>query len=179
MDVHGHGTGVTVLELMLTLAIAAVLLGLAIPAYETFINRQRMRAAVTGLHGDLLAARSQAVFRGVAVIACPGAPTDGCSGTSDWSAGWIVFEDLDGDREHDTDEPLLRHGRPPEAIAIFTPASRAALRFLPDGSTPGSNASISLCGRGGPAKARKLVISNIGRIRRDRYPNVIEANCPG
>jgi type IV fimbrial biogenesis protein FimT len=179
MDIHGHGTGFTVLELMVTLAVAAVLLGLAIPAYETFINRQRMRAAVTGLHGDLLAARSQAVFQGIAVIACPGSPDDGCSGSNDWSAGWIVFEDHDGDREHDSGEPLRRRGSPPEAVAVFTPVSRTALRFLPDGSAPGSNVSISLCGRGGPARARKLVISNIGRIRRDDHPNVDEALCPG
>ena len=178
MDIHGHGTGFTVFELMVTLAAAAILLGLAVPSYESFINRQHMKAAVAGLHNDLLAARSQAVYRGMIVVACPGGPATGCSGLSDWSGGWIVFEDQNGDRQLDAGEPLLRHGQPPRAVLIRAPSSRPELRFFPDGSTPGSNGSIGLCGRAGPAGARRLVISNIGRIRRDVYPGIDPARCP-
>ena len=177
MHIHAHGTGITVLELMVTLAIAAILLGIAVPSYESFINRQRMKAAVAGLHNDLLAARSQAVYRNAVVVACPGDPQSGCTGRSEWSGGWIVFEDRDDDRQLSGEEKTLRHGQPPEAVAVHAPASRPELRFFPDGSTPGSNGSISLCGRDGPPGARRLVISNIGRIRRDLHPGVDPALC--
>lgn len=177
MKIHGHGTGATVFELMVTLAVASILLGLAVPSFESFTTRQRMKAAVAGLHQDLLAARSQAVYRGAVVVACPGNPQSGCTGGSDWTGGWIVFEDRNGNRQLSGDEPLLRHGLPPDAIAVHAPASRHELRFFPDGSTPGSNGSISLCGRDGPEGARRLVISNIGRIRRDAFPGVDPALC--
>ena len=178
MPIHSHGTGATVLELMVTLSIAAILLSLAAPSYEAFTNRQRMKAALGALHADLMAARSQAVYRNRIVVACPGNPADGCTSGSNWSKGWIVYEDGNGDRQRQEDEHLLRHGMPHEAVAIHSPASRPELRFFPDGSTPGSNGSISLCGRGGPEQARRLVISNIGRIRRDTFPGVNPGLCP-
>ena len=178
MRIHGHGTGFTVFELMVTLAVAAILLCLATPSFESFTDRQRMKAAVNSLHMDLQAARGQAVFRSAEVVACPGAPGSGCSGGSDWSAGWIVFEDDNGDQQRQEEEMLLRHGQPHETIAIHAPESRPLIRFFPDGTTPGSNGSIGLCGHGGPEGARRLVISNIGRIRRDLYPDIDPSLCP-
>ena len=178
MRIHGHGTGFTVLELMVTLTIAAILLSLATPSYTAFSNRQRMKAAVGSLHQDLVAARSHAVYRSGIVVACPGVANGGCSGGNDWSEGWIVFEDHNNDRLHQAEEPLLRQGQGVTGVSIHAPASRSELRFFPDGSTPGSNGSISICGRGGPENARRLVISNIGRIRRDSFPQVDPALCP-
>lgn len=178
MNIHGHGTGITVIELMVTLAVAAILLTVAAPSLEAFSNRQRMKAAVNALHNDLMAARSQAVYLNTVVTVCPGVPDSGCTGASDWTGGWIVFEDFNGDRQRQESERLMRHGQSFEAIEIHAPASRQEIRFFPDGSTPGSNGSISLCGRGGPAGAKKLVISNIGRIRRDSYPGIDPGLCP-
>ena len=177
MKVHGHGTGATVFELLVTLSIAAILLGIAAPSYEAFSNRQRMKAAIAALHHDLLAARGQAIFRHSVVVACPGTPGSGCS-NSDWSGGWLVFEDSNDDRQYQESESLLRRGMGHAAIRIHSPASRSQIRFLPDGSTPGSNTSIGLCGRGGPEHAKRLVISNIGRIRRDHFPGVDPSLCP-
>jgi type IV fimbrial biogenesis protein FimT len=182
MQIHGHGTGkhagVTALELMITLAIAAVLLATGLPSYERFTQRQRMKAAVEALHNDLLAGRIDAVYRNTIVLACPGDPALGCSGTNDWTEGWIVFRDPNRDRSRQPDEALLRHGQGVEQVHIFSADSRIEIHFFPDGSAPGSNGSISLCGLGGPEMARKLVISNVGRIRRDTAPDVAADLCP-
>jgi type IV fimbrial biogenesis protein FimT len=185
MGINGHGTGnrrqraFTVLELLVTLTIAAILLLTGIPAFEQFTRRQHLRAAVGNLHNDLLAARSEAVFRNVSAVACPGTIPGGCSGASNWSNGWIVFADDNGDRQYQPGEALVRHGQVFEAVAVHGTAGRSSIRFLPDGSAPGSNGSIGFCGRGGPPQARKLVISNIGRIRRDDYPGIDPDSCPG
>ena len=184
MDIHGHGTGVyrqrafTVLELLVTLAIAAILMVTGVPTFQHFTWRQHMRAAVGNLQNDLLAARSEAVYRNASVVACPGDPTTGCSNSSDWSGGWIVFDDPDEDRQRQPDETLLRRGQVFGQVAIAGNNSRTRIRFLPDGSSPGSNGTIDFCGPGGPAQARKLVISNIGRIRRDDHPDVDPSHCP-
>ena len=184
MGIHGHGTGqkfqgaFTVLEMMVTLAIAAILLATGVPSFQQFLTQQRMRVAVSSLQMDLLAARSQAVYRNAVVVACPGAPENGCSGASDWTGGWIIFEDENRDRQHQDDEPLLRHGQQHAQIEIHGPAQRTEVRFFPDGSAPGSNASMSLCGSDGPRGARKLVISNIGRIRVDTFEALDPAFCP-
>ena len=183
MDIHGHGTGTrrragfTVLELLVTLTIAAILLVTGAPTFQQFTWKQRMRAAVGHLHNDLLVARSEAVFGSVSTVACPGAPRTGCADSTDWSRGWIVFSDLNGDQQRQPEEAVLRHGQALEALAITGTRGRDRVRFLPDGSAPGSNGTIGFCGLGGPERARKLVISNIGRIRRDRYPGIDPERC--
>ena len=182
MQIQGHGTGkcagLTALELVITLAVMAVLLTTALPSWERFTQRQRMKAAIGALHNDLLAGRVDSIYRNNSVLACPGDPTLGCSGGNDWSAGWIVFRDPNRDGLRQLDEELLRHGQGVEQVRIFSAKSRSEVRFFPDGSAPGSNGSISLCGLGGPEKARRLVISNVGRIRRDEAPKTDTALCP-
>lgn len=185
MRIQAHGTGIqrmtafTVLELLVTLVVAAILLLTAVPSFQHFTQRQHMKAAVSGLHNGLLLARNEAVHRNIAVVACPGDDADGCTGGRDWSGGWIVFPDLNDDRQRQANETLLLHGqRSGNPFANSSPG-RTSIRFLGDGTTPGSNASISFCGRGGPPQARKLVISNIGRIRQDAAPDIDPDLCPG
>ena len=168
----------TVLELMITLAIAGILLASGIPSFQQFSYRQHMKAAVLGLQNDLTLARAEAVYRNEDALACPGSPSAGCGGSNDWSAGWIVFGDSNRDRQRQDSEPLLRHGQGYEHLVIRSSASRTSVRFFPDGSTPGSNGSITFCGLGGPDQARKLVISNLGRIRRDSVPDLDTDLCP-
>jgi type IV fimbrial biogenesis protein FimT len=183
MRIHGHGTGIhrqaafTVLELLVTLTIAAILLVTGVPALHQFTWRQHMRAAVGNLHNDLLAARNEAVFRGVSMVACPGDPGAGCADSADWSGGWIVFPDHNDDRRRQPEETVLRHGQVFEALSITGSRGRDRIRFLPDGSAPGSNGTIGFCGFGGPPQARKLVISNVGRIRRDLFPDIGPERC--
>ena len=178
MRIHAHGTGFTVLELLVVLTIAAVLLVLGVPSLQQFTQRQHMKAAIGGLHNDLLLARSEAVFTGIEVIACPGAPDTGCSDSLDWTGGWIVFADTNGDRQRQADETLLRHGQLFERLRVTGSRGRRYVRFYPDGSAPGSNGSFYFCGAGGPPAARKLVVSNVGRIRRDEATDIDPALCP-
>ena len=170
--------GFTVIELMVTLSITAILLSLGIPAFQDYSLRQRMNASISALHNDLLYGRSQAIYRNTQVVACAGSPAGGCTESTDWTAGWIVFSDSDTDRQHQDGEDLLRHGQGLKNIMIHSSASRTNLRFYPNGTTPGSNGSFSLCGLGGPEHARKLVISNLGRIRRDEAENLDPIHCP-
>jgi len=168
----------TILELMITASIMAILVTLGIPAFKDYALKQRLNAAVNELHGDLLLARSQAIHRDMQVTACPGDSTVGCAGSTEWSDGWIVFGDSNEDREYQDNEDVLRHGQGVEYMAIHSSSGRTSIRFYPNGSAPGSNTSISFCGLGGPEKARKLVISNLGRVRRDDFPGISAEACP-
>ena len=182
MELHGTGnsrqSGVTALELLITLSISGLLLVTGAPALQQFSRLQEIKAATTALQQDLLAARGDAVLNGRVVIACPGAPESGCASGPDWSGGWIVFEDSDGDRALSVGEAVIRQGQLMQEVTVLTTSGRGPLRFFPDGSAPGTNMSISLCGLSGPADARKLVVSNIGRIRRDTWPDLDTNRCP-
>jgi type IV fimbrial biogenesis protein FimT len=180
MNLNGPQTryGFTVMELMVSISITAILLSLGVPAFQEYSLRQRMNASISALHSDLLYGRSQAVYRNSQVVACPGKPRDGCAVSTDWTAGWLIFDDLNTDRQLQDGEDLLRHGQGLEDIMIHSSSGRTNFRFYPNGTTPGSNGSFSLCGLGGPDHARKLVISNLGRIRRDVADSLDPIHCP-
>jgi len=173
-----NSSAFTLLELMITISIVAILATLGVPAFVEFTQKQAISAAINSLHSDLLLARSRAIYEDVPVVACPGNAQSGCTDSAEWSRGWIVFADFNADRTLQDDETLVRRAMPVEHMAINSSTGRTSFRFYPNGSTPGSNGSISFCGPGGPKLARKLVISNLGRIRRDVAPGLDSSNCP-
>jgi len=170
--------GFTLLEMLLVVTIAAILLILGVPAFQDFGSRQRMSASVHMLHSHLALARDRAIRFNVHVIACPGNLDDGCKSGSDWSDGWMVFSDLSGDGQYQPLETVHRIEDGLEQMVIHSSSGRPKLHFYPNGSAPGSNGSITFCDRRGPAHARKLVVSNTGRIRRDEAPGMDDRHCP-
>lgn len=95
--------GFTLLELMITIALAAILLGVALPSFTGVINSNRVTNKSNDLVGALNIARGQAPFLGHRVSVCASADGTSCSGSTAWNAGWIVFVDggaagvVDGD----------------------------------------------------------------------------------
>lgn len=83
--------GFTLLELLVTLSIAAILLAVAIPSYRGVVQRNAMAAAVNDLVGDLNYARSEAVTRGQMVLVCKSANQTACTTNGGWNQGWIVY----------------------------------------------------------------------------------------
>jgi type IV fimbrial biogenesis protein FimT len=171
-------TAFTLLEMMITIAIMAILVTMGVPAFVEFSQKQAISAAINSLHNDLLLARSHAIYEDVPVVACPGAAPSGCTDSTQWSDGWIVFADSNADRAMQVNETVIRSGMAIEHMVIQSSRGRTSFRFYPDGSTPGSNGSVSFCGPGGPELARKLVISNLGRIRRDDATGMDSSKCP-
>lgn len=170
--------GFTLLELVITMSIVIILTLIAAPAFNGWQAKQRMNSAVHALQQDLLAARSQAIVLAANIVACPGDVVSGCSGGNDWSLGWMVFQDLDGDRSLDPAEPLIRNTAAISRVRISSSASRTSLRFYPNGTAPGSNGSIWFCGARGPEHAQRLVLSNVGRLRREDFDGLEWEDCP-
>lgn len=176
--IERHGTGFTVLECLIVISIMAILLVQGVPALQDYGLRQRMSAAMHALHSHLATARNDAIRFNVEIVACPGSEVTGCRDDSNWDKGWLVFEDLNGDRQHQETERLLAAEPGLDQIMIRSNIGRRELRFLPSGTAPGSNSSISFCDMRGPLLARKLVISNLGRIRREAAADTSSSSCP-
>lgn len=84
--------GFTLSELLVALAIIAILVGLATPSYRQFSANSRTVATTNSLVGALAVARSEALRRATAVSICASSDLQSCN-TSDWTTGWIVFTD--------------------------------------------------------------------------------------
>lgn len=105
--------GFSLIELLVTLSVAALLMSAAIPAYRSYVANTHMSAATNQFSAHLNTIRSEAVTRGLPVAMCASNDQSSCSNSGDWSTGWIVFTDSDGDAGVlDGTDKLLHAGRP-------------------------------------------------------------------
>jgi type IV fimbrial biogenesis protein FimT len=101
-------TGFSITELMVVVAIVAILMGIGVPSYRYITNSYRMSAEVNGLLGDLQYARSEAIKEGQTVTTCVSTNGTACTGGIAWASGWIVFSDPNGNATVDPGEIVLR-----------------------------------------------------------------------
>jgi type IV fimbrial biogenesis protein FimT len=85
--------GYTLLELVITMSIAAILLTIAVPSFRYVTNSNRIAGEVNGLLGDLQFARAEAIKEGRTVTVCASTDGQNCSNSTAWQQGWIVFSD--------------------------------------------------------------------------------------
>lgn len=162
--------GITLIELITTLAVLAVSLAVIVPGWAGLTERSRVTTAANQLLAQLRYARNEAVHRRRPVSLCPSDDGAHCSGdASGWQRGYLVFVDLDGNRDRSSAEPLLqRRGPDVPGMRIHSTAGRPAIRFQPDGASWSSNTTISVCLGDDPGSHRAVVLYGSGRARVDR-----------
>jgi len=160
------------------MAIVAILLSAGVPAFKNYSWNLRMKTAMDSLQTDLNLARRRAISLNTQTVTCPAAGMETCSGNSDWHNGWIVFTDLNADRQRQAAEPLLKQTSAVEFINISSSVSRSYVRFYPNGSAPGSNMTIRFCDDRGAQNAGKISVSNSGRIKLQSGGIESTENCP-
>lgn len=170
--------GFTLVELIFTIAIAAILCAVAMPSMGRLMQSSRACSAHNALAAALNLARSEAVFRQSDVVVCPSSDQRHCDNSILWQHGWIVFQDSDGDTARDADEALLSVAQAQTGVAIASSRGRRHVTYRYDGSATGSNLTLTFCARRGSTDGRTIVINNAGRIREGKAsPNQIAAAC--
>lgn len=164
MPCSARPRGFSLIELLFVLIITTTLLCLGLPALGDVLARTQLNGGLNQWMTTLAQARSSAVSRGHNIVVCP-AVGDSCVVSSHWHRGWIMFEDRNRDTERDPDEPLLLRGGVDDTLRVVSSNGRQRVRYRPDGTSEGSNLTLTLCGRRGPAYARTIVLSNAGRAR--------------
>jgi len=170
--------GITLIETMLALALVAILLATAAPAFGTLIARNESDVSRGSLVTALETARILAVSRSGHVVVCPSADQQYCGRTTEWQHGWIVFIDTDHDGARSESEDLLSATQAgPDGVAILSGAGRKRIDFHADGSSPGSNATFTICDARGVQAAQAIVINNAGRLRTGQPTPAAAAAC--
>ena len=157
--------GLTMIELMITLAIAGILIASAAPSFRTSIQNNRMVTQINELQTSLNLARSEAIKRNDNVTVCQSSNGTGCTG-GNWEDGWIIFvdEDFQGDVDAGVDE-ILRVDGVISGDNTLT-FSQTEVIYARDGfARPGSAGTFTLCDTRGTAFAKGLVVGVSGRPR--------------
>lgn len=163
--VRSGAAGFTLVELMIALAVLAILMMIAAPSFEMVRNSSRLAAQANELVSAIQLARSEAVRRGQRVVMCRSENGNACAGAGGNWAGWLVFADANGNGSVDAGEELLRVGdvRAPVTVA----ATDGSIVFRPDGFAREGNllaaATIAVCvATTRPADNRRLVTIRSG-----------------
>ena len=128
--------GFTIIELLIVLAIVAIMMAIGVPSYQFIANTSRVASEVNALVGDMQFARSEAIKRGVTVSLCAAASSV-CTGASSWNKGWIVFTDTNGNGALDTGDTIVRIQPAFNADQFTADNSVSAISFNRDGYISG------------------------------------------
>lgn len=102
--------GLTLIELLVTIAIVGILLSIALPSFREFLVGNRLSSDVNGFIGLINYARSEAISRNQSVVICPKSDsTTACVSSQFWGQYEVqAFVDVDGSGTRNTGDILLK-----------------------------------------------------------------------
>jgi type IV fimbrial biogenesis protein FimT len=160
----------TLVELLVALAIAALLCVLAVPAFHDWLAAYQLANHAKHLAETMTRARTEAVRRGHRVSLCKSRDGRQCADQGSWEAGFLVYVDINRDGKVDAGEPVLEtDGAAPRGITVtanrpvddyvsYTNLGQA--RMLNGALQMGT---FTVCRSGRPAL--QVVLANSGRVR--------------
>jgi type IV fimbrial biogenesis protein FimT len=168
-------SGLTLIELMVTMAVAIILLAVGIPMFDTMRVNNRSTAQANNLVTAINLARSEAVKRGDAVTLCPidnpanlTAGSIACGDAADWANGWFAYSDAEGSTagsfENSSGETMLRVWQQPASGTEVT--GPVNVPYNGTGGLAGAanlTLTVQVDGCSGTQK-RQLTISPVGRV---------------
>lgn len=165
-------TGFTLVELMITIVVLAILLTVAIPNFTELIRNNQMVVQTERFARDLNYARSEAIKLRQQVSVCKSSNQTACQvGATNWEDGWIVFSDDNGDGSLNGADRRLRVSTGLDDNFTITTGGNFAswVSYDPSGISDGSgglgNDTFTICRPDATAEeSRDIVISRVGRV---------------
>ncbi len=162
-------SGFTLIELMIAVALVAILLATAVPALDDFTNDARQTGAINDFISSIHLARNTAITTNSRVTMCASASGTNCELTS-WDAGWIVFGDLNSNGALDVGETIVSASAAVEGLSIQSGEFPAALMYRPNGramtaALTGNSGEFAVCDFRGADYAKVILVEISGRPR--------------
>lgn len=136
-------SGLTLAEVMVTVAIVAVVTAVAVPSFSNLIHSNRLSSYTGSFVASTQLARGEAIKSNATVTLCRSSNGTGCATTGGWQPGWIVFRDTNGNGTVDTGETVIQVQQ--ALSSDYRMSSTAnALVFQPSG-VGSTSATLTLC----------------------------------
>ena len=156
--------GYTIYEILVTLTLTIVIVGISIPLFEKTVARSHQRVELDTLFSAIHLARKESILKRRVISICPSIDFQRCGSRLDWSQGWIMFENADRDSPPrvDAGEDILMRHQVSENIKLLVNRSAFTLRatFL-----RATNGTFVVCDRSNRVPPKALVVSYTGRPR--------------
>ena len=184
---RAHQRGFTMVELMITIVIAGVLLGIGVPNFNSFMKNNRMVSQANDLLADLTYARSEALKRSRNVHICKTSdpkitqPVCNATATDPWTSGWIIWSDNNNNGALDyvavapeVPDTLLRISEGLSGVSNTLTTTELAIQnqivFTKLGILSNAGGTLNLCDDRGAGSGRILSITTAGRPAIGRNP---------
>jgi type IV fimbrial biogenesis protein FimT len=168
--------GVTLIELLVAVAVMAILLPIGASSLGEAVTSMRLTSAANLLLSQIHYARSEAIKRNSRVVLCKSSNGGTCAAAGGWEQGWISFHDINNNGAREASEALIQSEAPLAGNLKFTGNQNVAsyLSFAPSGATRlvggGFQAgTLTLCRQSNEAgEGRQLILNAVGRPRIQR-----------
>jgi len=165
------GAGFTLIELLVTVVVLSILLGLGVPAFRSFMQNDQQWAQINTLVVGLNSARSEAIKNDLTAGAQICSSNDGTSCTrTAWNLGWIVLG-VDPANPRGQLKPLQVVGPLPAGTTLTEANNNLIITFVSNGTldtsslqNPTARVGFTMCDARGAASARYLQVTLMGRV---------------
>lgn len=159
--------GFTLIELVVTMAVAAILIAVAVPNLRTMIQNGRLNTQANDLVGDLSLARSEAIKRRTFVGVCISTNGTTCTGAGNWRDGRAVFVGTGLNGAWQANDTILRFRGPLASATDTLSTSLIAdpIIFSANGaSNIGGPGFFTFCDDRGFTKGKMVNVNSMGQI---------------
>ena len=124
--------GLTLIELMVAIAVLAILAMIAAPSFNNQLASSRVESAASELKAALDFARSEAIKQSLSVSACPSTNGTSCVASStNWGGGWLIWTDVSNEGVLDSGEAVIQtFGAVNRNVTMAGPASVISFKSL-------------------------------------------------
>lgn len=172
-DPVSSNNGFTAIELLVTMAVVAVLVSIATPTVRTIIQNNRIVTLTNDLMSDVNYARTESLRRALNIGLCRSSNGTNCDGAgSTWQGGRIIFADINDDRAFTTGTDQILRARDAMPSNTLTTATvpnplifNARGRPLDSAGRPSEvTVSFALCDSRGPGAGKTVQINRNGQV---------------
>jgi type IV fimbrial biogenesis protein FimT len=166
--------GFTMTEMVVVMVIVGILTAIAVPSFKYITNSNRLSGQLNGLLGDMQYARSESVKEGLPITVCASTDQLQCSASSNWSTGWIIFADNNGNQTVDGLDNILRvQSALTSGSTMNADNNFKAVTFNREGfAKTGAPATVTLTLHAplpSPASTRCLLVTSFGMVSTVKY----------